>query len=97
MGRLPREQRRKAVADDDAKAGVADAGERNEIEPQRIAITLMDLAGFTAREVAELTDAPRGTVLARVHRGRKALALQLRDHAPDSPLPSRVEEVDRAQ
>jgi len=52
-------------------------------EPQRIAITLMDLAGFTAREVAELTGSPRGTVLARVHRGRKALALGLTAHAPD--------------
>jgi len=52
-------------------------------EPQRIAITLMDLAGFTAREVAELTGSPRGTVLARVHRGRKALALGLAAHAPD--------------
>ncbi len=53
-------------------------------EPQRIAITLMDLAGFTAREVADLTRSPRGTVLARVHRGRKALALGLTAHAPDS-------------
>jgi len=53
-------------------------------EPQRIAITLMDLAGFTAREVADLTRSPRGTVLARVHRGRKALALGLAAHAPDS-------------
>ena len=52
-------------------------------EPQRIAITLMDLAGFTAREVAELTGSPRGTVLARVHRGRKALVLGLTAHAPD--------------
>ena len=52
-------------------------------EPQRIAITMMDLAGFTAREVAELTGSPRGTVLARVHRGRKALALGLTAHAPD--------------
>lgn len=55
-------------------------------EPQRIAITLMDLAGFTAREVAELTDAPRGTVLARVHRGRKALAVHLSDHAPEASV-----------
>jgi len=51
-------------------------------EPQRIAIALMDLAGFTAREVAVLTESPRGTVLARVHRGRKALALRLVAHAP---------------
>ena len=55
-------------------------------EPQRIAIALMDLAGFTAREVAVLTESPRGTVLARVHRGRKALAAGLTAHAPDSDV-----------
>jgi len=54
-------------------------------EVQRVAITLMDLSGFTAQEVAGLTGAPRGTVLARVHRGRKALAAALRAHAPDDP------------
>ncbi len=43
-------------------------------EEQRIAITLMDLDGFTASQVAKITDSPRGTVLARVHRGRKKLA-----------------------
>lgn len=48
-------------------------------EAQRIAITLMDVCGFTAAQVAAITGAPRGTVLARVHRGRKALALTLRD------------------
>jgi len=43
-------------------------------EPQRVAVALMDLAGLTAAEVAEVTGSPRGTVLARVHRGRKTLA-----------------------
>ena len=43
-------------------------------DEQRIAITLMDLDGFTASEVAKMTESPRGTVLARVHRGRKKLA-----------------------
>jgi RNA polymerase sigma-70 factor (ECF subfamily) len=43
-------------------------------EPQRVAVALMDLAGLTAAEVAAVTGCPRGTVLARVHRGRKALA-----------------------
>ncbi len=46
---------------------------------QRIAITLMDVCGFTAAQVAAITGAPRGTVLARVHRGRKTLALTVRD------------------
>ncbi len=43
-------------------------------EEQRIAITLMDLDGFTASQAAKIMDSPRGTVLARVHRGRKKLA-----------------------
>jgi RNA polymerase sigma-70 factor (ECF subfamily) len=54
---------------------------------QRIAISLMDVGGFTAAEVAGMTGSPRGTVLARVHRGRKALArlvqqAEERRHAP---------------
>ncbi len=43
-------------------------------EEQRAAITLMDLNGFTAKETARITGAPRNTVLSRVHRGRKRLA-----------------------
>ena len=46
---------------------------------QREAITLMDLGGYTAAQVAGITGSPRGTVLARVHRGRKALAALLDD------------------
>jgi RNA polymerase sigma-70 factor, ECF subfamily len=45
---------------------------------QREAITLMDLCGFTASEVAIMTNTPRGTILARVHRGHKHLAALLR-------------------
>ncbi|WP_216214791.1 RNA polymerase sigma factor [Amycolatopsis aidingensis] len=64
---------------------VVDAALRGLPEEQRIAITLMDLCGFTAAEVAGITGAPRGTVLARVHRGRKRLAESVRKvnrHAP---------------
>jgi RNA polymerase sigma-70 factor (ECF subfamily) len=41
---------------------------------QREAIVLTDLCGLTAARVAALLDTPRGTILARVHRGRRALA-----------------------
>ena len=44
---------------------------------QREAITLMDLCGFTAAEVATMTGTPRGTILARAHRGHKRLAALL--------------------
>ena len=43
-------------------------------EPQRACIVLMDVAGYTAREAGEALGCPRGTVLARVHRGRRKLA-----------------------
>jgi RNA polymerase sigma-70 factor, ECF subfamily len=48
-------------------------------EPQRVTITLMDLGGFTAAEVAGLLGRPRGSVLAWAHRGRKALARLVRE------------------
>jgi RNA polymerase sigma-70 factor, ECF subfamily len=70
------------IADVDVEAAAIDRVEQAQIErallalteEQRIAIALMDIVGFTAAEVATITGSPRGTVLARVHRGRKALA-----------------------
>ncbi len=46
-------------------------------EPQRRAVVLVDIGGLTAREAAEVERAPRGTILARVHRGRRQLAVLL--------------------
>jgi RNA polymerase sigma-70 factor, ECF subfamily len=43
-------------------------------QPQRVCIVLMDVAGYTAQETAQALGCPRGTVLARVHRGRRRLA-----------------------
>lgn len=51
------------------------------------AITLMDLAGYTAAQTAAIIGAPRGTVLARVHRGRKALARLLQEEVPGAARP----------
>jgi len=47
--------------------------------PQFEAIALMDLGGYTAAQTALIVGSPRGTVLARVHRGRKVLARVLAD------------------
>jgi RNA polymerase sigma-70 factor (ECF subfamily) len=76
------EPAREPAADVDVEAAAIDRVERAQIEralwalseEQRVAIVLMDVVGFTAAEVASITGSPRGTVLARVHRGRKALA-----------------------
>jgi RNA polymerase sigma-70 factor, ECF subfamily len=48
-------------------------------EEQRVAITLVDLAGQTTAEAARAMGTPRGTVLSRVHRGRRGLAALLWD------------------
>lgn len=53
-------------------------------DEQRIAITLVDLAGFSTADAAASMGTPRGTVLSRLHRGRKSLA---------GLLPERVREV----
>jgi RNA polymerase sigma-70 factor, ECF subfamily len=52
-------------------------------EPQRVAVTLMDLGGFTAAEAAQIMGSPRGSVLAWVHRGRKTLARLVREQEGD--------------
>lgn len=48
-------------------------------EEQRVAITLVDLMGLKTAEAARAMDTPRGTVLSRVHRGRRGLAALLWD------------------
>jgi RNA polymerase sigma-70 factor (ECF subfamily) len=53
-------------------------------EEQRVAITLVDLSGLSTHEAAEVMGTPRGTVLSRLHRGRRTLARLLGD---------RIEEV----
>jgi RNA polymerase sigma-70 factor (ECF subfamily) len=46
---------------------------------QRVAISLVDLSGFSTAEAARIMETPRGTVLSRLHRGRRALALIVRE------------------
>jgi RNA polymerase sigma-70 factor (ECF subfamily) len=41
---------------------------------QRVAIALVDLGGLSTHEAASVMGVPRGTVLSRLHRGRRALA-----------------------
>jgi RNA polymerase sigma-70 factor (ECF subfamily) len=48
-------------------------------EEQRVAITLVDLAGLSTAEAARAMGTPRGTVLSRLHRGRRGLAVLLWD------------------
>jgi RNA polymerase sigma-70 factor (ECF subfamily) len=48
-------------------------------EQFRIAVLLADVEGFSYKEIAEITGVPIGTVMSRLHRGRKALEHRLWD------------------
>tara|TARA_R110000796_G_scaffold156351_3_gene273100 strand:+ start:26764 stop:27435 length:672 start_codon:yes stop_codon:yes gene_type:complete len=50
-------------------------------EDQRAAVTLVLIEGYSYREAADILDAPAGTVMSRVARARKALAMM---HDDDS-------------
>lgn len=46
-------------------------------EAYRMAVLLADVEGFAYKEIAEILDIPIGTVMSRLHRGRKALQREL--------------------
>ncbi|HVL63828.1 MAG TPA: sigma-70 family RNA polymerase sigma factor [Actinomycetota bacterium] len=49
----------------------------------RLAVILSDVEGFSYAEMAEIMDVPMGTVMSRLHRGRKALQKRLWELARD--------------
>jgi len=58
-------------------------------EQFRIAVLLADVEGFSYKEIAEIMDIPIGTVMSRLHRGRKALQRSLHDFAVERGLVDR--------
>ena len=50
-------------------------------EDFRAAVYLVDVEGYSYQEVADIMDTPTGTVMSRLHRGRKLLREQLADYA----------------
>jgi RNA polymerase sigma-70 factor (ECF subfamily) len=47
----------------------------------RLPVLLADLEGFSYKEIAEILDIPIGTVMSRLHRGRKAMQKRLWEFA----------------
>ena len=69
------------IPDADVKAALESLSENF-----RLAVLLADVEGFSYREIAEIMDVPIGTVMSRLHRGRKALERALFDTAKERGL-----------
>ncbi len=80
-------------AEDELMDWFTDAEVKNALEalPEsfRIPVLLADVEGFSYKEIAEMLDIPIGTVMSRLHRGRKSLQKQLYDYALDRGLTGR--------
>jgi len=64
------------LTDDEVKQALEDLPENF-----RLPVLLADVEGFSYKEIAEMLDIPIGTVMSRLHRGRKAMQKSLFDYA----------------
>ena len=67
--------------DDEVKAALEDLPDNF-----RLPVLLADVEGFAYREIADILDVPVGTVMSRLHRGRKAMQSALYSFAVDRGL-----------
>jgi RNA polymerase sigma-70 factor (ECF subfamily) len=65
-------------------------------EDFRLAVYLADVEGFAYKEIAEIMDTPIGTVMSRLHRGRKQLQTLLADYARNRGLVKSGAEGDKS-
>ena len=67
--------------DDEVKQALEDLP-----ESFRLPVLLADVEGFSYREIAEMLDVPIGTVMSRLHRGRKSMQKALAQFAAERGL-----------
>jgi RNA polymerase sigma-70 factor, ECF subfamily len=77
--------------DDEVKGALEDLPENF-----RLPVLLADVEGFSYKEIAEMLDIPIGTVMSRLHRGRKAMQKALFEFARARGLVSDAEPASSA-
>lgn len=74
-------------AEDEVLENIADRDVKDALaampEDFRMAVYLSDVEGFAYKEIAEITGVPTGTVMSRLHRGRKLLRQSLSVYAKE--------------
>jgi RNA polymerase sigma-70 factor (ECF subfamily) len=80
-GRTPESEVLDAMPDEVVKAALESLPEQF-----RMAVLLADVEGFSYKEIAEIMDVPVGTVMSRLHRGRKQLQKALWEFASERGL-----------
>jgi RNA polymerase sigma-70 factor (ECF subfamily) len=78
QGRSAEEVALDTIVDVDVKAALAAMPDEF-----RMAVYLADVEGFSYKEIAEVIGVPAGTVMSRLHRGRKLLRESLSEYAKD--------------
>jgi RNA polymerase sigma-70 factor, ECF subfamily len=85
-GRTPEAEVLEKIPDEEVKAALDELPEQF-----RLAVLLADVEGFSYKEIADITETSIGTVMSRLHRGRKALQKALWEYARARGLVSEEE------
>lgn len=80
-GRSAEEELLERVTDTEVKEAIEALPEQF-----RMAVLLADVEGFSYKEIADMLDVPIGTVMSRIHRGRRALQKALVDFGRERGL-----------
>ncbi len=83
LGRSAEESLMEMLPDDEVKAAL-----ENLPDNFRLPVMLADVEGFSYKEIAAMLEIPIGTVMSRLHRGRKAMQKMLYEYARDRGLVS---------
>ncbi|MEY3656968.1 MAG: polymerase subfamily sigma factor [Actinomycetota bacterium] len=81
MSQSAEDQMLELFTDDEVKNAIEELP-----ETFRIPVLLSDVEGFSYKEIAEMLEVPIGTVMSRLHRGRKAMQKMLYEYAKERGL-----------